>query len=471
MSGQSFQAILGLSEIAGHHKSRRGGLIHEILAMNPAQVVLSVSVRTESRGLRTLVGPFLFSMRKGKYRYRPHHAILEWLTDLLPSTPVSEAFVPLDSTPQKLLVLKFGGMGEAVLASSLLTTLKRQHPSMQVDFLVEERVAGVVNASGEGTSYFYDPRKDGFWKAIGVLRHVRQARYDAVIDFEQQSLLTALFARITGIPSRLGFSPSTANSRARMLTHVVQLQEGEPMWRWFVRLARILDPGIPESLQTEPLPFSGPKPDWATGWLQSHGIDSSTTRLVAVHLGVGPSAQYRRWPMERFLEFARTFSGLCPGLALVLTGSREERVLIRRFIESFEGRCVDASDLGGIEHTAALVRQCDLLISADTGIMHLAAAMGTPTVGLFGPNTPDCWAPAGPRATYVYSTRMRCSPCINSYQRKIPEICTASQESACMWDISVDDVLRATASVVEPSRLGFSLPRTSNFVTLSSSKL
>lgn len=353
-------------------------------------------------------------------------------------------------------------MGEAVLAGSLLTTLKDRHPSLQIDFLMEDRVAGVVNASGTGKVYSYLPRKDGFWKAVGILRQVRKSGYDAVIDFEQQSLLTALFVRMTAIPVRLGFSPPLPSPRTRMYTHLIQLRESESMWRLFVRLVRILDSEIPESLQTVPLPFSKPKSDWVKNWLLAHRVDSPAIPLVSIHLGVGPSAQYRRWPMERFFELVSTLTEQFPDMILIFTGSKEERALIRRFGDNFQGRCIDASGLENIQQTAALLRQCDLLISADTGIMHLAAAMGTPTVGLFGPNTPDCWAPVGPRATYVYSTHQKCSPCINSYKRKIPEKCFASQESACMWDISVEEVLQAAANVVDPSRLGLVFSQSSS---------
>lgn len=365
--------------------------------------------------------------------------------------------------------MKFGGMGEAVLACSLLTTLKERHPHLQIDFLIENRVAGVVNASGTGKVYSYIPHKDGLWKAVRILLRVRRARYAAAIDFEQQSLLTAFFLRMTGIPVRLGFSPSAPSPRTRMFTHLVQLHENESMWRSFLRLARIFDSGIPESLQTVPLPYSEQNSVWLNDWRREHGIGDSSTSLIAMHLGVGPSAQYRRWPMERFLDLARALAEQCSNIVIILTGSNAEQALIRRFSDSFQGRSVDASDLGDIQRTAALLRHCDLLVSADTGIMHLAAAMGTPTVGLFGPNAPSCWAPVGPRATYVCSTRQRCSPCINSYKRHIPETCSSPQESACMWDISVEDVLRAATKVVDPYRLGSLLPQSSGLATRISS--
>ncbi|MGH7931553.1 MAG: glycosyltransferase family 9 protein, partial [Candidatus Binataceae bacterium] len=91
---------------------------------------------------------------------------------------------------------------------------------------------------------------------------------------------------------------------------------------------------------------------------------------------------------------------------------------------------------------------CSLLVSNDTGIMHLGAALGTPTVGLFGPNSPRYWAPLGPRATYVYDTRLPCSPCLNLYADRWPLNCTHPEKGRCMLDITVDSVMMAAKRVI-----------------------
>jgi heptosyltransferase-2 len=288
-------------------------------------------------------------------------------------------------------------------------------------------------------------------RAVTALREIRRRRYDAIIDFEQQSLLTAAFSMATSIPIRVGFDPPIHSPRSRMFTHAIPLREQASMWNAFVRLGRVLDPGLPESLMTVPLPYSEVTEAWVSGWWKARVSSEVRGPVVAMHLGVGPSAQYRRWPIERFAELANALVEIESNLTVVLTGAKSEQPLIADFQRLFAGRIIDASDLGGLEHTAALLHRCDLLVSGDTGIMHFAAAMGTPTVGLFGPNTPVCWAPVGPRATYVYPTRQPCSPCINSYRRQIPERCTAARESACMWDIGIDDVLNAAKTVIRGS--------------------
>jgi ADP-heptose:LPS heptosyltransferase len=394
------------------------------------------------------------SMKLFKYRYRPVHAVCEKLLALAAPLISSKTGQPLHAVPLKVLVLKFGGMGEAVLARSLLEHIEARNPNISFDFLVEKRTLEMMTLGRDGNVYLYTPGADGMGKAMMSLLEIRRRKYDAVLDFEQHSLLTAAFARASSIPIRVGFAPPTTGSRGGMFTHPIELREQESMWSSFIQIGRVLDPELPESLSARPLPCSPASMEWLERWWSSHIAPNTKGPIVALHLGVGPSAQYRRWPAERFASFAATLSKCQPEMTVILTGSKSERPLLVDFKKEFPGISIDATGVGELEHTAALLQRCDLLVSADTGIMHLAAAMGTPTFGLFGPNTPACWAPVGKRATYVYPRRQACSPCINSYRRHIPAECTALKESACMWDISVQDVLKAARVVVRAPWFG-----------------
>ena len=388
-------------------------------------------------------------MNKSVYRYRAIHRIFEKLLALSAPLLPGVNSRPLRELPRRILVLKFGGMGEAVLARSLVERLQERHPSAIFDFLVEKRTVEMMTIGRSGDVFMYSPGTDGIIKALSILKKIRRRRYDAILDFEQHSLLTAAFTRATAIPVRVGFLPSKPNARGQMFTHSIQLQEGELMWNAFVRLGRVLDPDLPVPLMTVPLPVSTESERWFKEWWNANVGIGQRCPVVAMHLGVGPSAQYRRWPVERFADLATVLNSIQPEIIVVLTGAKGERSLFDDFSKRFTGKTIDAADLGGLDRTATLLRHCDLLISGDTGIMHLAAAMGTPTVGLFGPNTPACWAPVGPHAASVYRTDQPCSPCINSYRRLIPGRCIATQDSACMWDISIDNVLNTARSVIQ----------------------
>lgn len=97
---------------------------------------------------------------------------------------------------------------------------------------------------------------------------------------------------------------------------------------------------------------------------------------------------------------------------------------------------MDATSLDSLERTNALLRRCRLLISNDTGIVHLGAALGIRTLGLFGASNPAHWAPEGPHASYLYTTKIKCSPCIDVYHRKAPLDCFNPDYQKCMSDMS-----------------------------------
>jgi heptosyltransferase-2 len=359
--------------------------------------------------------------------------------------PVSEG-KPIEKPIHRILIIKFGGMGEAIHARSLVEHLRHRNPGMTFDFLVEERTLEAMTCGSQDNALVYHPRSDGVWRAVAILKEIRSRRYDAIVDFEPRSTLTASFAWATSIPIRIGFVSPEPGPRIRFFTHSLPLREEESVWSCFLQIGRLLDPTLPQALQTVSLPISSEARLWCDQWWSSNFGDH-TGPVVALHLGVGPSAQYRRWPVECFTELATIL--LQKNVAVLLTGAKGEQALISSFKNSFYGKSVEASDLGTLEYTAALLQRCDLLVSNDTGVMHLGAAMGTPTVGLFGASNPVPWAPVGPRSTYLYKTRQPCSPCINFYRRQIPQSCTASVESACMRDISVEDVLEASRTVIQ----------------------
>lgn len=277
---------------------------------------------------------------------------------------------------------------------------------------------------------------------FGVLWEIRKARYDAVLDFEQISLPVAAFLRATGIRVRVGFVASSRDQRGALRTNCVTLREKDSMWRSFLRLTQMFYPALSDNAEIEALPCSDVQMRQFDEWWRNTVLPISSAR-VAFHLGTGPWAAYRRWPVERFVALAKMLAERASGLLIILVGTDADKPLISEFSRLYAGRLLDASHLGSIQQAALLLSRCNAMIGADSGVMHLAAAMGVPTFGLFGPASPQQWAPVGPRATYLYRTQLPCSPCIDTYQGVSPEECTNRTKRKCMLDISALSVLNA----------------------------
>jgi heptosyltransferase-1 len=155
-------------------------------------------------------------------------------------------------------------------------------------------------------------------------------------------------------------------------------------------------------------------------FLGEHGLGTSD-RLVAVLPGTrGPAKQ---WPPERYLELARRVAPM-QGVRLVLVGSPDEHSLLDRIVRGLDGHS-PITFTGPIDDLVVLLRRANLVVGNDTGPLHIAAALGRPTIGLFGPTRSERNGPYGPTGWSIQSPTGR------------------------MRDIAVEGVLRATLERLE----------------------
>jgi heptosyltransferase-2 len=349
-----------------------------------------------------------------------------------------------------VLVVKVFGMGDSILVRSLIEHLAARNPEMEMGVLVGHATRETMTIGANFGVHEYTQRTLTLRTAFNLLREIRRRRYDAILNLEQASTAGSAFLAATGVRFRVGFLPRGDSPKALFLTHAERFQQQRSMWQSLVRIAQMIDPGLSDAIKPIPLKCGSLSEEWAHEWVRSH---VARDRIVALHLG-SQDLEFRRWPLDRFVQFAERIRGLAAETSIVLTGTAPERPLIRQFMDKYSGHAVNACHSGSLEKTAALLKRCDLLVSNDTGIMHLGAAMGVATVGLFGPNSPSCWAPIGPRATYVYHTKVVCSPCLDLYTNRWPLECANPEKSRCMLDITVDSVLTAARRVIVGGWLG-----------------
>ena len=170
-------------------------------------------------------------------------------------------------------------------------------------------------------------------------------------------------------------------------------------------------------------------------WFERNSI---TKPIIGLHPGSGASGQFRRWPKQHFIELARRLVNT-DRFAVVLTGAGEELPLLHEIQAAVAHQdCY----LGiGLDFTGflALLRSMSVYVSSDTGPVHIAPLLDTPTVGLFGPNTPARYGPRLQHSRSIYN-QLPCSPCIQIHRGFVPTNCVHSEWGACMQHITVDDV-------------------------------
>jgi len=320
------------------------------------------------------------------------------------------------------LFIRPGGIGDAVHLVPAIQALQQFFPQAAIDLLVERRNAGAFAlCHGIRRVYLYDRPGD----LLLVLRN----RYDAVVDSEQWHRLSAVVARLVRSPVKIGYA---TNERARLFTHTIPYSHDDYEVDSFLHLLAPL--GI----------TNAPPPEGA--WLQVPvAARQAATALIPaddhrplIVLFPGASIAERRWGAERFRAVAQWCHA--HGSRVVVVGGAGEREGGTRIVEG-----LDALNLAGctsLAETAAVLEQAAVVVSGDSGILHLAVGLGRPTVSLFGSGIAAKWAPRGLRHV-VLNKNLPCSPCTRfGYTPPCP------YGTRCLNAISVDEVMRGIASVI-----------------------
>lgn len=350
--------------------------------------------------------------------------------------------------PRKLLVVKVHGMGDSVLIRAIMELLKRVHPEVEIGVMVGSATRELMTSGLNVRSHGYDQGNVTPKTILSTWWNIRQYRYEAIANFEQGSTAGTAFLVSLGIREHVGFVARNDNFKSRVLTYAVPFRECDSMWVSFLRLAKALYPDLPDCHPSIHLHSSPESENWADNWWRYH-VGGYDRIAVAMHLGCGRGMDFKRWPLHRFVALGDWINSRWRRPVIILTGTKLERDIICEFCNRFRGIAIDASHVGSIERTGLVLKRCLFLVSNDTGVMHLGAALGTPTVGLFGATSPMQWAPLGKRAIYVRATSLQCSPCVNNYVNVTPLACTNRIVGECMSDIPLETVENAIQSVLD----------------------
>jgi len=269
------------------------------------------------------------------------------------------------------------------------------------------------------------------------LRIIRQRRFDVVIDMEFFSKFSTIITYLSGSPIRIGYFLRQL-WRGDLLTHQVYYNQHRHIGEVFAALAEPLGVRVEDYSLTTPAVYPEELLS-AERLLEESGPVSGNT-LVALNVNAGEMAAERRWPAENFQALVRVMLAETD-CSLIFIGSSEDIGHVSEVIAGIGpdsgGRIVNLAGRTGIGELLALLKRCRLLITNDSGPLHLAASMGVATVSFFGPETPTLYAPEGERHQHFYSG-VYCSPCLNVFNAKTAR---CGGDNICLKSLAVDDVI------------------------------
>jgi ADP-heptose:LPS heptosyltransferase len=327
---------------------------------------------------------------------------------------------------KRALIIRPGGIGDAALLIPSLKILKTLEPEIQIDLLCEPRNMSIFWGSPFVSDLFN-------YKNLRDLISIKKTRYDIVVDTEQSHLLSAALTSSFQQSLKVGFD---TNERGRVYDIKVGYFQNQYERDSFFRLFEGVIRGWPPRPGWEP-PYLFPTP----GERQKVSSLLGDIKRPIVCIFPGASIKERRWPVERWAGAARYLweNGRRP----VLLGGADEWNLTNEIVKQVESPLLNLCNKLTLSETGALFEKTRLLISADSGILHLGALADLPTLSLFGPGIAKKWAPRGDKHI-VLNKGMACSPCT-----RFGETPQCKINARCLRAIRVADVTKAIAELIE----------------------
>ena len=328
---------------------------------------------------------------------------------------------------RSILIVRLGALGDIVHALPVAAALRARFSYARIDWVVDERHQELLElVPVVDRRIVLQTRSASLRRRVMALRRtLTRESYDIAIDV-QGLLKSAVVARLSGARRILGFTPAHLRERAARVFYTETHDPGDAVHVIEKNLSLAASLGADGSRIRAPLGVSAsPALDAVR---QRHSVSGGTPFVV---LNPGAAWPNKRWPPDRFGAVAQWLRR-ARGLSSVVTWGPGDETIAAAVVDGSAG-AAELAPPTSIADLVAIVREATLMVSGDTGPVHLAAAVGTPIVGIYGPTDP---ARNGPwSADDVTVSRFAACGC--HHQRR----CRVARW--CLEDISVDDVIAA----------------------------
>jgi heptosyltransferase II len=341
----------------------------------------------------------------------------------------------LNIEPKNIIVRMPNWVGDMVMATPILTDLRRAFPKARITAMCRSPICDLLQEDPEIDELFCFSKASGFGRRIekrNIIEKLRAGKYDLGVLLTH-SFSSAWWFWQGKVEQRLGYD---CNGRKFLLTHTLPLPKEVQTQHLVLTYKMLLAPlGIPVS-ETPPRLFLTDKEiEQAKTLLRQHGV-TEKHQIV----GINPGATYgsaKCWLPERFREITQRLLQN-PDLFVVYFGDQATAMLVKEICQGLSPRVVNLAGLTSLRELASLIHLCDVLLTNDSGPMHIAAALDTPIVALFGSTSEIVTGPY--RNAKVIHKHVECSPC---YQRTCPI------DFRCMKRIEANEVFDEIISVLQ----------------------
>ncbi|MBI4684148.1 MAG: lipopolysaccharide heptosyltransferase II [Nitrospirae bacterium] len=314
--------------------------------------------------------------------------------------------IKLDRIPQKILVIKPSSLGDIVHSLPFLNTLRESFPRSEIHWVVARGLEGLLEGHPMINKLWIINKDE--WKKIrkvkGTIKEIRalfsllkREKFDLVVDL-QGLMRSSILAAATGASLRIGFKEAREGSRMFYTHRVTGGRDIHAVDR-YLKIAEFLGCDISE------VQFPFPLFELSTFKLQ----------LPEEYAVIVPGARWKtkRWPPERFGELA----SMLP-LRFFVAGSKSDMDIADRVVKNSKGNAVSMAGKTSIKELIELMRRARVVVSNDSGPMHVAAAFHVPVFAIFGPTNPLRTGPYG-SGHFIIRKELECLPCYKKNCRSV----------------------------------------------------
>jgi len=348
----------------------------------------------------------------------------------------------------EILALPLYGIGDVLMTTPALRNIKERLPGARVTYLhMSKATMNVLELNPHvDENIFFPFLTSGRLAAMRFMLGFR-GKFDISFNFYPSNRKDyTLASYLVHAPVRIGHRYRILDRKELnfLKNRTVMEDDGLHNVEENLRLLKFLDITAPEPYPLE-LYLSEEDREFASGWIKERALEGS--EIIGIHAGTSAFKDQfkRRWPQERFAAFIGELGKTESETVFLLFGGPEERQLKEALREGsgISGR-VYAVEADTVRRSAAIVSMCSRFVANDSGVMHLAAAMQVPTVGIFGPTNPQ-WVHPWKCPHRIVSLGMGCSPCFR--YSPVPLHCPAGLDFACVQELEVSQVLEAVRSL------------------------
>lgn len=326
---------------------------------------------------------------------------------------------------KKILCIKPRGIGDIILSTIILDNLKSYFPSVQIEYLTEDFAKDAVSTHPLVSKVLTFNKND---KLFSIVKKIRKEKYDLILDLWSNPR-TAQLTFLSGAKYRVGYS-----YRGRRYAYNFKSNSGRGInhsAEHNLELLRVI--GIPADYRNIKFYLDKESEEFGNSFINK--LDKNKYLIAIIPSGGWES---KRCPPAKWVEILKSLHSEFDCKFLILWGP--EDLDDAKYILENSGQDAILAPETNLKQLAGLISKCDLVIANDSGPMHLAAALGVPTLGLFGPTDPEKHGPYSEKSGYVIKSDLHCIMC-----NKL--ICPFNKE--CFNEMNIDEIIQKSIKLLK----------------------